>query len=653
MTRKEQPFRRQSAPWPTDLRFLSGGGSPVQAEKHTAFAYRFLQPFLLFLILFFQGQGGAATNIGFHRPQQILILHSYAPDYVWTRELHAGILSELEKYGDKVSYRVEYLDAKHHDSPAYLEQIFRLYQEKYLHNSEAHIDGIILADNHALDFIAHHRDNLFPDKPIVACGINSVQSIPANAGDVNIILERVAHKETLEAALQQNPATHTIYVVIDNTLTGQSIRQDFLAQTASLARKIRLEILPPMTGKDLLQFAGNRVSGELIYLLVYFQDAAGKLFTAAAMPRAIATQATVPVYVGWDFQLNTGVVGGCITSAYGQGQKAAQTLLDRLAGNNPPHIYDGLTGINRHTYDYMALQRFAIPLESLPNDAVLLNRPLSYIEIHRSAILGALGIIVILSVIILLMLQNIRRQRKINQGNTEILELNREVIETQLDLLSTLGEVIESRSHDTANHVRRVAAYSVLLGEKYGLSHEDLLLLEAASPMHDIGKIGIPDAILHKPNRLTSEEYEIIKHHTVIGEHILRVSDRKLIASARIIALQHHECWDGTGYPCGLKGEEISIMARISSLADVYDALSLSRVYKPPWPQEKVLQFIRDQRGAMFDPRIVDLFFEHLDEVVAIKNRLSDPVSSCQDNIFLRSPVHCPLRSLNPVKREP
>ncbi len=597
------------------------------------------------LALLVQGLGAEAADTGAHRPLRVLIIHSYAPDFIWTRELHSGILSVLEKPGQATSYRVEYLDAKHHDSPAYLEQVFRLYQEKYSRDNETGFDGIILTDNHALDFVARHREVLFSDTPMVACGINGAQSVPANAGDMNIILERLAHQETLNAALRQNPKTHTIYIVIDDTLTGQSIRQDFLAQTASLAGLVRLEILPPMTGEKLLQFAGDRVAGELIYLLVYFQDAAKKLFTAEAMPRAIAAQAPTPVYAGWDFQLNTGVVGGCITSAYGQGQKAAQTLLDRLAGNNPPHLYDGLAGINRHTYDYNALQRFAIPLDSLPDDAVLLNRPLSYFEIHRSAIIGALGIIAILSVIILLLLQNIRRQRTINQGNAEILALNREVIETQLDLLSTLGEVIESRSHDTANHVRRVAAYSVLLGEKYGLSREDLLLLEAASPMHDIGKIGIPDAILHKPDRLTPEEYEIIKNHTVIGQHILRVSDRKLFASARTIALQHHEHWDGTGYPCGLQGEEISIMARISALADVYDALSLGRVYKPPWPQEKVLQFIQQQCGAMFDPRIVDLFFEHLDELEAIKLRLSDPVVSAQDSISRQGPVHCPTRS--------
>jgi len=159
--------------------------------------------------------------------------------------------------------------------------------------------------------------------------------------------------------------------------------------------------------------------------------------------------------------------------------------------------------------------------------------------------------------------------------------------------------------------------------------------------MHDVGKIGIPDAILHKPGKLTPEEFEIIKHHTVIGQRILHMSDRKLMVSARTIALQHHERWDGTGYPFGLKGEEISLLARISALADVYDALSLSRVYKEAWPKEKVLQFIRQERGGMFDPQIVDLFFEHLEELEAIKLRLSDPVRMPKSAVIV-GPVHCP-----------
>jgi HD-GYP domain-containing protein (c-di-GMP phosphodiesterase class II) len=404
---------------------------------------------------------------------------------------------------------------------------------------------------------------------------------------------------------------------------------------------VEIEVVPPMTRDGLVRFAAERGQGELLYLLVYFQDAAGQVFTAEEIPRAVATASPVPVYAAWDFQLGFGIVGGCVTSAFGHGQKAARTLLGRLAGKNPPSAYSGLAGVNRHTYDHAALERFGIPASLLPGDALVLNRPLSYFEQHRSVILSALAVIAILGVIIALLVMNVLKQRKINHGNREIMNLNREMIETQRELLSTLGEVIETRSQETAYHVRRVAAYSALLGEKYGLSEEDILLLEAAAPMHDIGKIGIPDAILNKPGKLDDEEFESIKHHTVIGQRILHTSDRRLMAEARNIALQHHERWDGTGYPCGLKGEEISLPARICTLADVYDALSLDRVYKEAWPREKVLEFIRRERGGMFDPRIVDLFFENLDEIEAIRYRLSDTAAGPRE-MDISAKVECP-----------
>ncbi|WP_319587422.1 HD domain-containing phosphohydrolase [uncultured Desulfobulbus sp.] len=600
-------------------------------------------PCKLFLITLLVLLAALQTDVpaGDTRPRpRVLVLHSYAPDFSWTRDLHAGIVSVLQTSEVQARYRVEYMDAKHHSSPTYLERLLALYREKY---TGSHFDGIILTDDHALNLVAQYREELFPQTPVVACGINDPKSLPANVGDMNIIIERLAHQETLDAALHQNPETRKIFVAVDGTLSGQAILQDFLEQVPLLTNRVEVEILPAMTRDALLEFAGERKQGELIYLLVYFQDAAGQVFGAEEIPKAIAAASPVPVYVAWDFQMDSGAVGGCVTSAFGHGQKAAQTLLERLAGNSPPALYDKLLGVNRHTYNYTALQRFGIPLSSLPENSLLLNRPLSYFEVHRSAILTALAIIAILSVIIALLIQNVLRQRKINLGNAEILALNREVIETQLELLSTLGEVIETRSQDTANHVRRVAAYSALLGQKYGLAQEDIVLLEAASPMHDVGKIGIPDAILHKPGKLTPEEFEIIKHHTVIGQRILHMSDRKLMVSARTIALQHHERWDGTGYPCGLKGEEISLLARISALADVYDALSLGRVYKEAWPKEKVLQFIRQERGGMFDPQIVDLFFEHLEELEAIKLRLSDPVRMPKSEEIV-GPVHCPTR---------
>jgi len=620
-----------ATPWPVppnQFRFETAGKSQRLSLMPSTFAMPFLssRPATLFWMVLLCLLAAAPSDAGASEPPgkpRVLVLHSYAPDFSWTRDMHTGIVSVLEAPEVQARYRVEYMDAKHQDSPAYLDRLLELYREKY---KGIRFDGIILTDDHALDFAARYRQELFPDTPIAACGVNDPANVPADVSGMYLIQESLAHRETLETALRQNPEAHTIFVAIDQTLTGQFIRQDFLEQTRPLANRVKIEVLPAMAGEELIEFARQRTQGELIYLLVYFQDATGQIFTAEEMPQAIAANSPVPVYVAWDFQMDSGAVGGCVTSAFGHGQKAAQTLMERLAGKNPPALYDKLPGVNRHTYNYEALQRFNLSLAELPKNALILNRPLSYFEVHRSAILTATTIISILTVIIVLLIQNVRKQRKINRGNAEILTLNREMIETQLELLTTLGEVIETRSHETANHVRRVAAYSVLLGRKCGLSPEDLALLEAASPMHDVGKIGIPDALLQKPGKLTPEEFEIMKHHTVIGQRILRQSDRKLLASACTIALQHHERWDGTGYPRGLKGEEINLMARISALADVYDALSMGRVYKQPWPKDKVLHFIRQERGGMFDPWIVDLFFDNLDEVEAIRIRLSDPV---------------------------
>jgi HD-GYP domain-containing protein (c-di-GMP phosphodiesterase class II) len=532
------------------------------------------------------------------------------------------------------------MDAKHHSSPSYQARLLDLLREKY---ADERFDGIILTDDHALDFVAMHRDELFPGVPMVACGINDMKSVPPGAAGINIIVETVAHLETLETALAQNPGTSKVHVLVDDTLTGKSILRDFLERSDVLKGRVEVNVLPPMTREELVGFARERSAGEIIYLLVYFQDMAERVFTSQDIPRIVAHEAPVPIYVAWDFQLGTGVVGGCVTSAFGHGHKAAQTLLDRLAGKDPPLVYTGLREVNRHTYDYTALERFGISLSTLPEGSLVLNRPLSYYEQHRSAILWALGVVAVLGVIIALLALNVVKQRRINRSDQEIMSLNREMIETQRDMLSTLGEVIETRSQETANHVRRVAAYSALLGEKYGLGREDIMLLEAAAPMHDIGKIGIPDSILNKPGKLSDEEYESIKHHTVIGQRILLTSDSKLMAGARTIALQHHERWDGTGYPCGLKGEEISLPARICALADVYDALSLGRVYKPAWPQDKVLDFIRRERGGMFDPRIVDLFFENLDEIEAIRYRLSDAAPRPRE-MDISGKVECPNR---------
>lgn len=187
-----------------------------------------------------------------------------------------------------------------------------------------------------------------------------------------------------------------------------------------------------------------------------------------------------------------------------------------------------------------------------------------------------------------------------------------------------MGEVTEARSEETGNHVKRVSMYSKILAEKYGLSKRDTRLITMAAPIHDVGKVAIPDSILMKPGRLSSEEFETIKTHTTIGYNLLKRSNREVLKSAAIIAHEHHERYDGKGYPRGLKGKEIHIFGRIVSIADVFDALGSQRVYKKGWATEDILNYFYQERGKHFDPDLVDILFDNLDEFIEIKEKYSD-----------------------------
>lgn len=202
--------------------------------------------------------------------------------------------------------------------------------------------------------------------------------------------------------------------------------------------------------------------------------------------------------------------------------------------------------------------------------------------------------------------------------------LNEEIINTQKELIVTLGEVVESRSMETGHHVKRVAEYSHYIALKLGLSKEEADILRSASPMHDIGKVRIPDSILNKPGKLTKEEFELIKTHTTLGHGMLKNSQKNIFQAAAIVAEQHHERWDGSGYPHGLSGEEIHIYGRITAICDVFDALSHKRIYKDAWNTADVIDFITAESGKMFDPKLVELFLASIEDIIKIKNKNID-----------------------------
>ena len=200
-------------------------------------------------------------------------------------------------------------------------------------------------------------------------------------------------------------------------------------------------------------------------------------------------------------------------------------------------------------------------------------------------------------------------------------ELRHELEDGQREIVYLLGEAIERRSQETGNHIRRVAEMTRILALELGFSIIESEKIKSASPLHDLGKIGVPDNILHKPGPLTPEEWKIMQSHVEIGYELVRYSSQDILKYAAIISYQHHEKWDGTGYPNGLKGEEIHILGRIAALADVFDALTHDRCYKKAWPIEDVLQLIKEQTGSHFDPRVVAAFNKHKAQIIAVNER--------------------------------
>ncbi|MDM8551901.1 HD domain-containing protein [Desulfobacterales bacterium HSG2] len=212
--------------------------------------------------------------------------------------------------------------------------------------------------------------------------------------------------------------------------------------------------------------------------------------------------------------------------------------------------------------------------------------------------------------------------------------------EAYLDTIQRLVMAAEYKDEDTGAHIVRMSQYSALIAEKLGLPSAEVKNILYAAPMHDVGKIGIPDSILMKPGKLTIEEFNIMKNHTTIGAKILADSKAKILQTAQKIAISHHEKWNGRGYPQGLSGDKIPIVGRIAAVADVFDGLTSKRPYKDPYPTEVAVDIIRKERGEHFDPDVADVFINNLEEILRIKTRvdshenvsLSDFVFSERDN---------------------
>jgi len=288
-------------------------------------------------------------------------------------------------------------------------------------------------------------------------------------------------------------------------------------------------------------------------------------------------------------------------------------VLQQLADMNfdvPPAVLV-LTAQNAREHRQRALQSGASDYVSKPFDHVellarvrnLLDSRLARKTLHR---------------------QNLELDSRVRQRTHELYQ-------TRLEIVRRLGRAAEYRDNETGMHILRMSRMSVLLAEEIGLDPEQCDLLLNAAPMHDIGKIGIPDRILLKPGKLDADEFALMQTHTTIGAEILSGADSELMHMAREIALTHHEKWNGGGYPNGLAGEAIPLTGRIVAVADVFDALTSERPYKQPWPLADAVDFLKRNAGEHFDPALVDIFERRLEGFVTIKQHHPDEAGALLD----------------------
>ncbi|MCD6441276.1 MAG: response regulator [Candidatus Marinimicrobia bacterium] len=216
-----------------------------------------------------------------------------------------------------------------------------------------------------------------------------------------------------------------------------------------------------------------------------------------------------------------------------------------------------------------------------------------------------------------------QRTTALRKSLNEMVAAQRKTYEAHLDTIRRLAIAAEYRDEGTAAHILRMSNYAAVLAKGLGFSPGEIEIVLQASPMHDVGKIGIPDGILLKEGKLEDEEWDMMKRHTIIGARILKGSNSELLKAGEIIAISHHEKWDGSGYPEGLKGENIPLLGRICAVADVFDAITTKRPYKEAFSNEEAFETIKKGCGTHFDPKVVDVFFDKIDEVKIIQDSYS------------------------------
>lgn len=544
--------------------------------------------------------------------KKILVLHSYHHGLEWSDQISKGIISTLEKSPEKVLIYFEYLDAKRYFTPYFKEKTF---EYLLLKHGQTRYDAIVVVDNDALAFTNSYHHLLFSTTPIIFCGINDFKpTLVSNLKEVTGVVETVDYEGAISLSLRLFPHRKKILIILDDTDTGVKIYNELQIEKSYFKDKATFYNYADFSKEELEAFIKTNRDELSTYLLAYNRDKEGKFYDYSegiAHFKAILGE-TIPIFGSWDFYLGKGILGGVITLGFEQGKSAAQLTLKVLSGQSASSLpILSATSTMSTVIDANELQNFHLNKLLLPSNLTYINEPLDYWTRYKTELIYVgLTFLVLCITIFILFLRNIRYLKSITDEVTHI-----------------ATSIAELKSKETAQHLRRVSHISYMLAKKVGVDKETCVLIKIAAMLHDIGKVGIPDAILNKPGSLDKEEWEVMKTHPVIGRDMLTKSELKSMKLASIIALEHHERWDGSGYPFGKSGESIALVGRICAIADVFDSLLDQRVYKEPWTKEKTQAYFETMSGKQFDPNITAILLSNFDIFIAARHELANKLS--------------------------
>lgn len=563
-----------------------------------------------------------AQLIETEKPINILVLHSYSPSYEWTMNIEQGIKNTIKKSDKSIRLSIEYMDSKRVNGSEYHEKLQTYLQYKY---ADKYFDAIIASDDNAINFLIQNADHLYPDIPIVAIGINNhFIDLGTLKKRTTIYYEYDHITKNLELAQSLFPNTKTIYLLSDNSLTSQLIRHHFLAK-AKQYPNLTTQIINNESLVEAADFLSKAPKDSVAFLTHYNTELdKNKYYDYEVVASVLSKNSSIPIFVFWEHYIGHGILGGYVNRSYSLGVQSIISLSNELKFTITENKSDIASAWEGYLFDASMIDRFNLKKKNLPYASSIVNEPSSYLYKNRNIITVITLLVTMMLGIIITQYVAILRKKELNENKSHILALQNKTLTVQKEMIEVLGEAIETRSGETGNHVRRVAKMSKLLGRIYGLPKLDYELLEVISPMHDVGKIGIPEAILDKPDQLTQEERTIIETHTILGYKLLTSGDGEIMQSAARIALEHHERWDGKGYPNKLTAEDIHIFARITAITDVFDALMSKRCYKEAWSLDEVIMLFEKECGKQFDPDLCKLFLHNIPRFVAIRTEYPD-----------------------------